>query len=238
MSTPAGKRRICVAYDIVGYSGRDLHGQFDAQSRLAVILGAGCAAAGLGENDYAIQQQGDGGLALLPTGGDVDDPRLFASFLQTIDAELVEVNRFRAPETRLRLRVALHEGVVFEADHGYVGAAVVEVFRMCDAAPTREALGANPDANMVIVVADRLYTDIFRYSLHGIPGEAFVRHDLRLKSFSGQGWIFVPGGNAAPAAKGRQAEADGARAQASKPSPKPEPIDLQTILGSDDFSDL
>ena len=246
VSTPAGKRRICVAYDIAGYSSRDLHGQFDAQTQLAAILAAACASANLSESDYGIQQQGDGGLALLPTGGDVDDPRLLDSFLRTIDVELLEVNRFRARDKRLRLRVALHEGVVFAADHGYVGDAIVEVFRMCDATPTRESLVTNPDANMVIVVADRLYTDVFRYSLHGMPGEAFVRHTLQVKSFSGDGWIYVPGGNAAPAT-GAEATAPSAtnsgergtgasevgEAENGNRSSIPEPIDLLAVLGEE-----
>lgn len=229
MSTPAGKRRICVAYDIAGYSGRDLHGQFDAQSRLAVILGAGCAAAGLGEHDYAIQQQGDGGLALLPTGGEIDEPRLIGTFMRTIAEQLEDANRFRSQDSRLRLRIALHEGVVFVADHGYVGDAIVAAFRMCDAAPVRRALADSPEADYVLVASDPLYQDVLRHGLHGVPGDAFVKHALSVKSFSADAWIYLAGAPTAPTAP----TAPAAESPAAPAEAVPENLSLREILDLD-----
>lgn len=190
---PAGRRRLCVAYDIAGYSSRALHAQFDAQSRLSEILGAACAAAGLDVEQYAIQQQGDGGLALLPTGGEIDDPRLIGAFLRTVAERLADINRLRSDAHRVRLRIALHEGVVFVADHGYVGDAIVAAFRMCDAEPVRRALADNPDADFVLVASDVLYRDVLRHGLHGVSGDAFVKHSLAVKSFAADGWIYLPG---------------------------------------------
>ncbi|MFD1274506.1 hypothetical protein ACFQ51_31705 [Streptomyces kaempferi] len=95
--------------------------------------------------------------------------------------------------------MALHEGVVYRADHGYVGDAVVEAFRMCDASPVRDALRRNPAADLVLVAADRLYQDVLRHGHHGIPGDSFVRHLLRVKLFEAHGWVLVPGGDSGPA---------------------------------------
>jgi hypothetical protein len=206
MKVPPGRRRLCVAYDIAGYSSRELRAQFDAQSRLSEILGAACSAAGLGAADYAIQQQGDGGLALLPTGGEIDEPRLIGTFMRTIAERLEDANRFRSRDSRLRLRIALHEGVVFVADHGYVGDAIVAAFRMCDADPVRRALADSPEADFVLVASDPLYQDVLRHGLHGVPGDAFVKRALSVKSFSADAWIHAAGAPSGPTAPAEPAE--------------------------------
>jgi class 3 adenylate cyclase len=198
VKVPPGRRRLCVAYDIAGYSSRELRAQFDAQSRLSEFLGAACASVGLAAEEYAIQQQGDGGLALLPTGGEIDEPRLIGTFMRTIAEQLEDANRFRSQDSRLRLRIALHEGVVFVADHGYVGDAIVAAFRMCDAAPVRRALAESPEADYVLVASDPLYQDVLRHGLYGVPGDAFAKQALSVKSFSADAWIYLAGAPTAP----------------------------------------
>ncbi|MFD8419975.1 hypothetical protein [Streptomyces sp. NPDC059466] len=188
-----------MAYDVEGYSGLGQEAQFDVQRRLQALLDGACGRAGLSPGEYEVQPQGDGGLALLPTGDKVDEPLLLASFLRAVTAELGGVNGPRDPGIRIRLRMALHEGVVYRADHGYVGDAVVEAFRMCDAGPVRDALRRNPAADLVLVAADRLYQDVLRHGHHGLPGDSFVRHLLRVKLFEAPGWLFVPGGDSGPA---------------------------------------
>lgn len=201
---------MCVAYDVEGYSALGQEAQFDVQRRLRALIDGACDRAGLSPGEYEVQPQGDGGLALLPTGGKVDEPRLIASFLRAVTAELGGVNGPRDAGSRIRLRMALHEGVVYRADHGYVGDAVVESFRMCDAGPVRDALRRNPAADLVLVAADRLYQDVLRHGHHGIPGDSFVRHLLRVKLFEAHGWLWVPGGDSGPApAQERSPDASG-----------------------------
>jgi class 3 adenylate cyclase len=76
-------------------------------------------------------------------------------------------------EAKIRLRVGLHEGVVHRAAHGYVGPAVIEVCRLRDADPVRDALAAST-APMVAVAADGLYRDVLSRGYHGLPGAAFT----------------------------------------------------------------
>lgn len=71
-----GNRHVCVAYDVEGYSGLGQEAQFDVQRRLRALLDGACVRAGLSPGEYEMQPQRDGGLALLPTGGKVDEPRL------------------------------------------------------------------------------------------------------------------------------------------------------------------
>ncbi|MEV5780984.1 hypothetical protein ACGFWD_12475 [Streptomyces sp. NPDC048448] len=65
-----------MAYGVEGYSGLGQEAQFDVQRRLRALLDGACARAGLSQGEYEMQPQGDGGLARLPTGGKVDEPRL------------------------------------------------------------------------------------------------------------------------------------------------------------------
>jgi hypothetical protein len=196
MEIPAGVRRLCVAYDIEDYSTRRNRGQLAAQDQLARVIRDACAAAGLADEDFRAQHQGDGGLVLLPTGGEIDEPLLISAFLGSLEASLREVNRGAEGGEPIRLRVALREGIVFTAAHGYAGDAVVDAFRMCDAPAVRRILKANPDADLVIVVSDGLHRDVVRHGDHGLPGDAFVRHPLQVKQFSDTAWVYVPGGDA------------------------------------------
>lgn len=231
VNVPPGRRRLCVAYDIAGYSSRELRAQFDAQTRLSEILGAACAAAGLGEGGYEIQQQGDGGLALLPTGGEIDEPRSIGAFLRSVAESLEDVNRFRSEPNRVRLRIALHVGVVFTADHGFVGDAVVAAFRMCDAGPVRKALTDTPAADFVLVASDPLYQDVLRHGLYGVPGNAFVKHALNVKAFSADGWIHLPAATPDAAATVPEAAVPEAAGAAAAPGPAvPEKLSLRALL--------
>ena len=219
MPLPAGVRRLCVAYDLENYSTRSNRGQLAAQDRLSRVILAACAATGLAERDYDIQRQGDGGLVVLPTGGTIDEPLLIAAFLLSVESSLRIMNRYLpdADADRIRMRVALHEGILFAASHGYAGDAVVDAFRMCDAPPVRRALALNPGADLVIVASNGLYRDVLRHGDHGLPGGPYVRHELQVKQFSDTGWIFVPGGNAALGARDGEGGAVGQPGRGSWP---------------------
>lgn len=193
----AGIRKLCVAYDVEHYSGRGTHREYATQERLSGVLRSAFREAGLRPDDPEVQEQGDGGLALLPTGGDVDEPRLIVSLLTALRTGLAGLNVDLVEQARVRLRVALHEGVVHRAAHGYVGPAVIEVCRLRDADAVREAL-AGSDAPMVVAVADSLYRDVLSQGYHGLPGEAFTPVSVRVKSYRGTAWIHIPGGAAAP----------------------------------------
>jgi hypothetical protein len=189
---------LCIAYDVESYSGRDSRDQIDVQRRLALALEQVRALAGIAPGDFVNQEQGDGGLILLPTGGEVDEPLMIARFLSALESALADANRNLILDAQMRMRVVLVEGVVFAGANGYVGDAVVGAFRMCNAQPVRSALAAVPDANLVLVVSDGLYRDVVRHGHYGLPGAEFVRHTLELKEFSDVAWICVRRAHATP----------------------------------------
>jgi hypothetical protein len=187
-----GTRRLCVAYDVEHYSQRGTRREYATQQRLVDVLGFAFGAAGLASGQYDLQEQGDGGLALLPTGGSVDEPRLIVGLLGALRNALDEVNEDLVDEARIRLRVGLAEGVVHRAAHGFVGPAVIEVCRLRDSDPVRDALAAST-APLVAVAADGLYRDVLAQGYHGLPGAAFTPVDVQVKSYQGRAWIYLPG---------------------------------------------
>jgi hypothetical protein len=208
----AGVRKLCVAYDVEHYSQRGTRREHATQQRLSDVLGFAFGEAGLAPDEYQVQEQGDGGLALLPTGGTVDEPRLIVGLLRGLRNALAELNEDLIESARVRLRVGLHEGVVHSAAHGYVGPAVIEVCRLRDADPVRKAL-AESQAVLVAAVADGLYRDVLSQGYHGLSGASFTPVDVQVKSFSARAWIYLP---------------DGQESQRTNPAPvtKPAPADV------------
>jgi hypothetical protein len=199
---PAGIRKLCVAYDVERYSGRGTRREYATQQRLAGVLKFALAEAGVQPGAAAIQEQGDGGLALLPTGEGVDEPRLIVTLLNALGSGLSEINEDLVDQARVRLRVALQQGVVHQAPHGHVGPAVVEACRLRDCDAARSAL-TGTDAAMVVVVAESLYHDVLSQGYHGLSGSAFTPIEVRVKSYRGKAWIYLPGASG-PDSAGRQ----------------------------------
>jgi hypothetical protein len=227
---PPGIRRLCCAYDVEKYSVRTHQGQLAVQQRLARVIKAACAAAALGPDDYRIQPQGDGGLLLLPTGGDVDEPLLIALLLRTMESELRAVNDGAAAGDRVRMRVALHEGVVYDGSNGYAGDAVIEVCRMCEAEPVKRALARAPLADLVLVASDGLYRGVLRHGGHGLPAGEFDAISVRVKEFSANCWLYISGGH-------KPAEAAAERPAAPENPPPPERRLLASTLDGDESYD-
>jgi hypothetical protein len=189
----AGVRKLCVSYDVESYSGRGTRREFAIQGRLAELLSYALREAGSPPEADEIQEQGDGGIAFLPTGGEVDEPRLIVGLINALRIGLAELNEDLADAAQIRLRVALHQGVIHRAAHGYVGPAVIEACRLRDAEVVRGAL-AQAAAPLVVVVSDSLYHDVLSQGYHGLPASAFARVDVQAKRYSATGWLYVPGG--------------------------------------------
>lgn len=202
-----GIRKLCVAYDVEHYSGRGTRREYETQQRLADILDFAFREVGVPQADRDVQEQGDGGIAFLPTGGTVDEPRLIVGLLNALRTGLIELNEDLVEAAKVRLRVGLQEGVVHRAAHGFAGPAVVEVCRLRDADPVREAL-ASSGGPLVAVVADSLYRDVLAHGYHGLPGSAFIPVEVRVKTFSGKAWIYQPGADGRPAEQQRSAPGD------------------------------
>lgn len=186
---PESVRSLCLAYDLQAYSSHGVRQQLSIQEQLSRLLRGVFAEAGLREDSYRVQPQGDGGVALLPTGTGVDEPRMLVKLIRAFEVGLGENNEQLLEERRLRLRLALDQGVVVhDAAHGFVGGAVVNACRIRDSTAIRQALASSP-GYLVVAVTHEIYRDVFADGPHGLPGSAFSRvvRDGR------DAWIYVPG---------------------------------------------
>ncbi|GAA3781237.1 hypothetical protein GCM10022225_82020 [Plantactinospora mayteni] len=190
-------RRVLVAVDMESYSVRDNVLQYRAQQALQKIMQSACDEAGLDRAKWRVQQGGDGQLAILPAG---TSERVVATRLTPlIDRLLREHNRGLAPEARVRLRLAVHEGPVhLDGANGYPGDAVVDVCRLVDSPQLKNALRRFPGAEAALIVSDRIYQDVVRH-YQDLRPEHFLRVMASLpdKKFEAPAWIYVPGENAA-----------------------------------------
>src|SRR5438034_2957704 len=64
---------------------------------------------------------------------------------------------------RLRLRVAIHTGLLHRDAAGWAGQPLVTCARMLDATPVRRLLAAVDDADLILVVSDTVYGSVVRH---------------------------------------------------------------------------
>lgn len=189
---PAGAAvRLCMAADVVGYSRRRNDEAEVLQRDLVEVLGRARRAAGIADGEVRPQPQGDGQFTVLPVG--VDESAVIPALLGELERRLTGRNRGRPAEQAMRLRVALHRGLVREGANGWIGDAAIAVHRILDSEPLRAALRDKPAAAYALGVPDVLYRDVIRHTarppLAGDFREMVV--DLPAKDFVERGWLYV-----------------------------------------------
>jgi hypothetical protein len=182
-------RHLCVAVDATGYGGRDNVAQYDVQSHLLKVLDEAATAAGLDRSQWCRQLQGDAEIALLPP--DQPEPRVVDDFIRELDAALDLLNHERRLEARLRLRVAVHFGVAYEAPSGFAGQAVVVTARLLNSADLHRALAEADDADIAVALSDRVYMETVLNRHTSLRPRQFVRAEVAEKEYRGAAWIRV-----------------------------------------------
>src|SRR5690242_3963109 len=102
-------RRAFIGVDVAGYSGRDDRHQHE----VVRLVREATEAAGFDRSMWIRGRQGDGMLGSVSAG--VVEPRLVDELVRHLDAALDRYNRYRLPEARMRVRVAIHHGVALPA---------------------------------------------------------------------------------------------------------------------------
>lgn len=207
-----GVRRLCVAVDLERYSRRDNPGQQAAQAGMVRVLREAGERAALERAHWATQQQGDGELALLPPG--VDEARVIALLVRELRAGLFQYNRHANASARLRMRVAIHQGITYVAENGFAGDAVNVVCRLRDAPPAKTALERYRKADLVLIVSQTIYEDVIAHDVYDLRSEEFSRVHVELqdKGFNAPAWIYVSDRTEATAGASAEAEPGSASA--------------------------
>ncbi|MGK5557609.1 hypothetical protein ACSNOI_38975 [Actinomadura kijaniata] len=153
-------------------------------------LAAACERSGLGEtweNARFRQSTGDGMLAVLPLEAMIP---LIGAFGDRLQEELAKASR------RLRLRVALHVGLVDDEHPVTAGIATAtnDVSRLVDCGPLREALAqSDPGVTFTAVLVSEQAFDMFVRGGHtGLKPSQFTRVRAKVKQFDKHAYLYVP----------------------------------------------
>ncbi|GAA4204527.1 hypothetical protein GCM10022220_15370 [Actinocatenispora rupis] len=190
MDTPY--RRLVVSIDMQRYSRRRNVEQFHAQQRFRRVMTESVEAIGLDHAQWTTQQGGDSELAILPA--ETPEPLLVGRLPVLLDEKLRDINRELRPESRIRLRMAVHEGLVhLDGPNGFPSDAVIQTCRLCDADAVKQALDRFPDANVALVVSDSIHRDIVVQEYEAIRADRFHRIVVHNKEYTGEAWLHVLG---------------------------------------------
>jgi hypothetical protein len=136
------------------------------------------------------EDRGDGALLAVPPLADTTI--LLTTLVDRLAAELRRHNHVSAITAQLRLRVALHTGVVHSDDEGLVGTAVNHAFRLLEAEQLKLAL-RETGAELALIASLRIYDDVIRHGLGLVdPGE-YQQVVVVVKETVTPAWIRVPG---------------------------------------------
>lgn len=186
------ERRLLISVDMESYSRRGNILQYEAQQAFHELLHAAAGSVGLDRAAWSTQGAGDGELAILPR--DVSESRVIGRFVPELNRRLRAYNSSRLPAARVRLRIAVHQGLVhLDGANGFPGNAVVFVSRLCDADPVRRALAAFRDAGVALVVSNDIYRDVVLEYPEEMRPERFrqVRISKPDKGFDEFAWLCV-----------------------------------------------
>lgn len=177
--------------DVEDYSSRTEVEQHELQQCLVDLYDEAARRAGLDRTAWAIQPDGDGELALLPPTSSLPD--VIDAFPRALSGALTAHNSGARPAMRMRMRLAMHEGLSRPAAGGFAGKGVITVSRMADSAVGRAALRECPAANLVVLLSSTLYEEYVMQGHTEMCGDQLREVEVSTKKFVGTAWMFLPG---------------------------------------------
>jgi len=154
-----GIRRVCVA---AGWDGDGPGGAGAERRTVRQALVSACAAAGLQRSLPGRQRREGAEILLLPAG--IDEPRALAALTRSVAAELRGINAAGGGR-RLRLALAVNEGVVVLRPAGFSGWAIGRACRLAASPQARSALAGDPASDLVGRLTDRIFDDLTGHRL-------------------------------------------------------------------------
>ncbi|MGW4420488.1 hypothetical protein [Streptosporangium sp. NPDC004631] len=183
--------RLMITSDIEDYGGRHDGDQVELQKTLIRVLDLAAGAAGLALLDWKRQPQGDGEFTVLPP--DTDAAAVLGPFVTALAQGVEAVNRGRF---RTRLRLAVHGGHIHvDGAAGSPGGHAVQSGRLVGADPLRAAMSACPEADLGVIVSDRIFEDFVGQGYGGPSPEDFRHVHVKAKSQEYRAYVHLPGHN-------------------------------------------
>ncbi|MET3428123.1 hypothetical protein BJ973_007335 [Actinoplanes tereljensis] len=178
-------------------------------------MASSAKSAGLRRQDWDCQKAGDGELAILPP----DEPEnvLIDDFCRILAENIADYNEDRVAGARLRLRLAIHNGVVEPGANGYAGAGVVVVSRLVNADAARAVQDALPEAGLVVILSNRVFLDTVASGHTAIRAHRFRKVAVQVKEYRDEAWLHAPGFDL------RDVDLTGGPVPGAQPAPDPPP---------------
>jgi hypothetical protein len=189
-----GVRRMCVAFDLERYSTGTDAAQIEKQRAMRGLVREAGERGSLERAQWIRQEQGDGELALLPPG--IDEARVISALWREFREGLHRYNRHANAATRIRMRVAIHEGMTYVAESGFAGTAIDTVCRLRDCREAKDALSGIA-GDLMLIVSDRIFHDVISgFDMFDLPASGFTETaiDMPDKDFRATAYIFTGDG--------------------------------------------
>ncbi|WP_328393659.1 hypothetical protein [Nocardia sp. NBC_00416] len=186
-------RQLVVSVDARGFGSSNDQRQRAIQAGIFGVLDRAADRAELDRSAWDRQHKGDGELAVLPATVAAAEPVLIDGFVRELNAALAQHNHGLRGAQRLRLRLAIHFGVVAKDENGLSGQATVAVSRLVDCAQAKRALDFYDDADLVVVLSNTVFADSVVQRYTDLDPRLFRRVRVRSKEFDDDAFLFVPG---------------------------------------------
>ena len=183
--------RFLVAIDIEGFSQHSAAQQAKFQDDLESAMADAAASAGLDRPFWYRQPRGDGELAVLPA--DASGLSLVADYPRSFASALAEINHSTGPDSRLRVRMAIHHGTVYPGRFGPIGKGPITVSRLVEAQVLRQVLRQRTDIDIALIVSDAVYSEIVQSQFNELDPSVFRRTSIKVKGNSFIGYLYHAG---------------------------------------------
>ncbi len=179
--------RMAFGIDVVGYSSRPAPLKIDLQRRVAALVGQVLGDVGVRLEDTDRQDTGDGMMVVLPATVELHLalPRLLHACRDRLEADN-EIHR-----DRLRMRLSVSVGPFALGAIGYAGDTIIEIGRLLDSVPLRQALTDHPAVSLAALVSERLYQDVIGEGWPGLAAAEFQQVLVEVKAFRRPAWLWL-----------------------------------------------
>ncbi|WP_238009398.1 DUF6430 domain-containing protein [Dactylosporangium sp. AC04546] len=179
-----------VSIDVAGSAGRDDQLLLRMRADLQQLITHTFTLQGLDPAGVDVEDLGDGVRIVVPA--EVTPVRLLDPFVPHLAAALREHRKVTAEAARLRLRVAVHMGLLHRDAAGWAGEPLVHSARLLDAPALRRALAAAERADLAVIVSGDMYQKVVRHG-YGLDTGAYHRVPVAVKETRTTAWVHVPG---------------------------------------------
>ncbi|MFF7359889.1 hypothetical protein [Streptomyces sp. NPDC008125] len=222
---PRYEYRALLACDIAGSAGRGEQYLQEIRGVLRTALSDALGTAGPDARGFASVDTGDGFRLVAPAR--LPKAALLFPLLPELCARIRAHNRHAGPETRLRVRAAVHAGEIrFDPDGTVSGAPFEALARLLDSAPLRNAtLAGTSGTPLAAILSRHVYEETVGHGYEGLETDAFTGVDVRVKEYASRAWLWYPGSPVGPrAVADQQSGSVGGRGRTEPQAPSSEQL--------------